>query len=160
MHARRYYLGEDGEQQGPIEGEHLAELCADGWLALDTPVYSAWLGEWTTLEQVGSLPPQHRPPPGALPSSSPRVCVRESCCMLEQVGSLRWLAVQMTPSDESAVWFVLDARGSSRGPLTCVQLKALMEEGEVTGESAVWSKVVGEWARICDTAALRGLVAV
>ena len=101
--------------------------CADGWLAFDTPVYSAWLGEWQTFEQVGSL---------------------------------KWLARQTTPSEQSAVWFVLDAQGTSRGPLTSVGLRELLEadgDDRVSIESAIWSKHIGEWTRMCDLPALRAV---
>ena len=116
-----HYLSDEGEQQGPIEAEHLAELCADGVVSLDTPVFNKMLGEWQQLEKVSAL-------------------VR--------------MAQHATPSSESAVWFAIDKQGAQIGPLTSVQLGEMVESGVVTTESAVWSKVLGEWARMRDTPTL------
>ena len=50
-----FYLSEDGERQGPLHVSLLVDLCADGIIKLDTPVWSKLLGEWKALELVGGL---------------------------------------------------------------------------------------------------------
>ena len=122
--AAWFYLGEDGGQQGPIEADHLAELCADGHVSLDTPVYASILSEWSQLSDVKGL---------------------------------LWMAKHATPAEASTVWFVLDANGTNEGPLSALQLRERLGSGDLSVESAVWSKVLGEWTRICDTPALRAV---
>lgn len=50
-----HYLDEDAEQQGPLEISHLVDLCADGVVCTDTPVWCSALGEWQPLEAVSVL---------------------------------------------------------------------------------------------------------
>ena len=67
------------------------------------------------------------------------------------------MARRAAPSQESAVWHALDGAGEQIGPLTGAQLSRMVSDGELTVESPVWSQVLGEWARMCDTAALPAL---
>ena len=119
-----YYLSEDGEQQGPLEAEHLAEMCCDGYVSFDTPVYSKVINEWKQLEQVEGLV---------------------------------WMARHSTPATESPVWFALNGTGTQLGPLSATELGGLLGAGALTTESPVWSKVIGSWARMCDTPTLRAV---
>jgi len=50
-----FYLDEDAEQQGPLEATDLVDLCTDGVITFDTPVWCQMLGEWQQLEQVETL---------------------------------------------------------------------------------------------------------
>ena len=76
---------------------------------------------------------------------------------LEGCAELVWMARQTPPSDESPVWFILDVNGERLGPHTSAQLKGLLAACTVSAESAVWSKLVGEWGRMCDTPTLRAV---
>ena len=50
-----FYLGEDGERQGPLEATDLVDMCVDGIVTYDTPVWCKSLGDWQQFEQVEAL---------------------------------------------------------------------------------------------------------
>ncbi len=52
---------------------------------------------------------------------------------------------------------MLGADGEALGPVAAAQLAEMLEGGAIARESAVWSALLGEWGRLCDTPTLRGV---
>ena len=129
--AAWFYLGPDGERQGPLECKQLIGMCASSQLPLDTPVWSLWLGEWKQLDEVPEL------------SSK----------------ALEAGATAVAASEEVVAWFVLDGNGERLGPLAADELAPLLSAGTINGESPAWSASLGEWTPLGQVEELKLLVA-
>ena len=54
--------------------------------------------------------------------------------------------------------YVLDGDGERVGPLSETEVRVLLSDGAISGESAVWSAGIGEWMRLQDVPQLAALL--
>ena len=129
--AAWFYLGPDGERQGPLECKQLIGMCASSQLPLDTPVWSLWLGEWKR-SWMKCLNSPRRPWRRARP---------------------QWQQARRSSRGSSST------ATASGLPLAADELAPLLSAGTINGESPAWSASLGEWTPLGQVEELKLLVA-